>query len=239
LKPWYSGWVQTFVPIFGDEFMPISVNRAVKEGNFCKDIKLLIGHNEMEGALLIASFDILRGLLGRYLPPLPISPLISKRRVYFDIKNIFIDNDTIGIPIAEKFLEHYSENSYILNQNSIRKSAVHLFGNYLLTCPTILFGGHIVKNSLFTGKVFQYRLTHVITQSISKLSIWAEATHADDLPLLFGQPFKPIEWRFWSSSDRKLSKEIMDIWTHFAKYESVFGLKNIYSLLKKFFFQFQ
>ncbi len=236
MKPWYLAWMQLFVPIFGDEFIPISVNKAVKEGNFRKDIKLLIGHNEMEGVLFAQGFDIIRGLFGRYTPIVSKAPIISRRIVFNDIRKVFFDNDTIGVFVAEKFTETFSDNPFLLDQNGIRRSAVHAIGDYYSTCPTILFGGHIVKNSIFTGNVYQYRLTYANSLSVSKFSTWADVTHADDLVLVFGLPFKSFDRKFWTNEDRILSKQIMDIWTHFAKYESVLEQKNVFQYLNLIFF---
>ncbi len=237
MKPWYSAWMQLFTPIFGDEYIPISVNKAVKEGNFRIDIKLLIGHNEMEGALFTKGFDIIRGLFGRYIPIVSKAPIISKKIVFNDIRKVFFDNDTIGVFVAEKFTETFSDNPFLLDQNAIRRSAVHAIGDYYLTCPTILFGGHIVKNSVFTGNVYQYRLTYANSQSISKFSTWADVTHADDLVLVFGLPFKSFDRKFWTNEDRILSKQIMDIWTHFAKHKSVFKAEKSFSIFDfEFFF---
>ena len=216
-KPWYTVYIQHFTPIFGDELVPISINKAVKDGNFKKDIKILMGHNEMEGALFTQAFDLLRGLYGRYIPIVPIAPVISKAIVFNDIRDVFFDNDTIGIVIAEKFTETFHDEINRLDMNAIRRAAIHAFGDYFLTCPTVLFGGHMVDTQDFTGEIYQYRLTYAHTHSHSRLSIWADVTHTDDLALVFGNPFS--DYKLWSNADRRLSREIMNIWTHFAKHE--------------------
>ena len=174
-----------------------------------------MGHAEMEGALFASAFDIIIGLHGRYIPILPWAPIISKDLVYNDIRRYFFDNDTIGIEIADKFTENFAHERRH-DGNALRRAAIHAFGDYFLTCPTILFGGHLIDHNDFTGQVYQYRLTYAHKQSVSRLSIWADVTHTDDLALVFGSPFEdPL---LWTNSDRKLSREFMDIWTHFAKY---------------------
>ena len=215
-KPWYTAFIQEFTPIFGDEFVPISINKAVKEGNFRKDIKLLMGHNEMEGLFFASAFDLYKGLQGRYTPFLPIAPIISKEIVFNDIRQHFFDNDTIGLGIAEDFTKAFSKDNRFLDSNELRRSAVHSFGDYFLACPTILFGGHLVKNLDFKGVVYQYRLTYAHKQSIARHSVWAEVSHTDDIALLFGAPFTdPL---LWGEDDRRLSRVFMDVWTYFAKY---------------------
>jgi len=211
-----------FPPIFGDEFLPFSIPKALKDGNYRKDIKILIGHNEMEGELYAFIFDLLSQVLGNYIPSDSTTLAVTKNAIYSDIKNSFIDNNTFGDIVANKYTETFTDLSVLFNPNPIRRSAVYSLSDYIFVCPTILFGGYYAKNALPTGEVYQYRLTYASTQSISKNSVWAGAAHADDLPLVFGHPFRSLERFLWSDDDRKLSKKIMDIWTHFAKYESAF-----------------
>jgi len=218
VKPWYVGWLTPFLPIYGDEFIPISVNKAVKEGNFKSHINILLGHNQMEGLMFTFAIDVIRLLYGRYSPFLPISTAFTRDIVYNDIKNLFIDNETIGELIADRYTEGFSD-GFIFNQNDIRRSAVYSFSDFYLNCPTVLFGGHVAKSKSFSGKVYQYKFTYTSSQSISKLSVWSEATHNDELPLVFGKPFQSIESMSWFSNDRVMSDLMINIWTHFAKYK--------------------
>ncbi|CAG2117964.1 unnamed protein product [Medioppia subpectinata] len=213
-KPWYTVYIQQFTPVFGDEFVPISVNRAVNAGDFRKDIHILMGHLEMEGLLFTSAFDLGVGMAGRYLPFVPIAPVISKEIVYNDIRNYFFDNDTIGITIAEEFTKTFDSNPRLLDRNGLRRAATHAFGDYFLTCPTVLFGGGLVTSDQFVGRVYQYRLTYSHRHSISRYSTWSEATHTDDIALVFGAPFN--DRNLWTNGDRRLSKQMMNIWTHFA-----------------------
>ncbi len=221
-NPWYSAIFLEFVPMFGDKFMPISVPQALREGNFRNDIKILIGHVELEGAFFTVAFDLARFLKGRYVPELPFAPVITKNIVFKDIKNIFIDNETIGTNIAAIYTETFP--NYVLNpktRNWLRTTAVHAFSDYALTCPTVLFGNYFAKNSL-PGSVFQYRLTYANSRSMSAHSFWANVTHGDDILLVFGLPFSDVGF---TEDDKKMSSQMMDIWTYFAKYESVLNLR--------------
>jgi hypothetical protein len=217
--------------MFGDEFMPISIPRALKEGNFRKDINILIGHTEMEGAAFTVDFDFVRFLDGRYIPELDYVPLITKNIVFMDTKNIFFDNNTFGTTVSKEYTETFPEfelNKY--NGNRIRGSAVHAFSDYALTCPTILFGYYFAKNS-YSGSVFQYRLTYANSRSMCANSEWANVTHADDILLVFGTPFRSFGF---SDDDKKLSFQMMNIWTHFSRYESVLNFKNFGKFWKNF-----
>jgi hypothetical protein len=70
---------------------------------------------------------------------------------------------------------------------------IYALGDYGLVCPTVLFGGLFAKNALPTAKVYQYRLTYPNSQSFCNTSVWANVTHGDQLPLVFGQAFRPLE----------------------------------------------
>lgn len=176
----------------------------------------------MEGAVVLLLLDILTGLMGRYYTFTPRPLWITKSIVFNDIKNVLIENKTIAKQIAIDFTKPFGGLGVGLNPNPIRKAVVHMFGDYSLTCPTVLFGAYLRKRPEFSGNVFQYRLTSGTSQSISSYSNWAEVSHTDELPLVFGHPFKPYERVLWSDTDRKLSRQMMDIWTHFARYGFVF-----------------
>ncbi|XP_054161092.1 cholinesterase 1-like [Oppia nitens] len=215
-KPWYTVWIQQFTPIFGDQYVPISVNRAVKQGDFKKDVHILMGHVEMEGLLFTAAFDIVKGMSGRYLPFVGQPTRITRDLVANDIRQYFFDNDTIGVRIADEFTKTFDPDPDRLDRDGIRSAAVHAFGDYFLTCPTILFGGHIANNRDFRGRVYQYRMTSTHRYSISRNSLWANHTHTDDIALVFGAPFN--DHRYWTDDDRRFSRHVMDIWIYFAKY---------------------
>jgi carboxylesterase type B len=216
--PNYAGFEFPFVPIYGDQFMPISINSAMKSGNFANDKKMIIGHQEMEGAFFpieFAQYDTGH----RYLPFVPLALISNVNTCYNDIKNYF-QNDTIGVPVAGNYTIGFTNppslSSVLFNPNPIRRAVIHVLGDYALVCPTVLFGALFAKNALQTDSVYQYRLTYPSSQSLCKTSLWANVTHSDELPLVFGQAFRPIERLLWTDSDRKISKVIMNVWTYFA-----------------------
>jgi carboxylesterase type B len=215
-NPYYIAIVIPFKPMFGDEFMPLSVVQALSDGDFNNDINLIIGHNEMEGELFAFAIDVVTGLGGRYTPTVPTYPVLSKITVINDIQNYFINDNSIGIQIANNYTETFTDILGVLplsSTNPIRRSAVYSLSDYLLICPTILFGGYFAK---YFGDIHQYRLTYPNTFSTCKTSIWANVTHTDDLVLIFGQPFSPVVGVPFSDDDRNMSKAYMDIFTYFA-----------------------
>ncbi len=217
--PDYAAFEFPFVPIYGDEFTPISINIAMKSGNFANDKKIIIGHQEMESAFLSIVFEQY-DTGHRYLPPIPFSLILDVSTCYDDIRNIFFQNDTIGVPVAGNYTIGFTNppslSSVLFELNPIRRAVTHALGDYAFVCPTVIFGARFTEHTSPTAKVYQYRLTYPNSQSFCKTSVWANVTHNDELALVFGQPFRPLERLFWTDSDRKISKVIMDIWTYFA-----------------------
>ncbi len=76
--------------------MPISVVQALIDENFNNDIKLIIGYTEMESAIVAFAFDVIRGFAERFVPTLPTYVGLSATTVYNDLKNQFINDDSIG-----------------------------------------------------------------------------------------------------------------------------------------------
>jgi len=217
-NPYYGALKLPFETMFEDEFMPKSINQALQEGDFNNDINLMIGHNEMEGEFFAVVIDEGKGLGGRYIPALSTYPGLRKVTIFNDIKGSFIINVAFGIQVAPKYTETFNDNLFgvlpLRSINQIRRSAVHALGDYILTCPTVLFGGYFAKND---GNVHQFRLEYANSQSICRDSVWAEVTHLDDLPLSFGLPFEPSDRFTFSEDDKKMSRVMMDVFTYFAK----------------------
>jgi hypothetical protein len=214
--------VISFKPIFGDEFVPKDVVKSIRDGDFNHDIRIFMGHNEMEGSYFTYGYDKAFNLGQRYYPQNNYSSNISKTIIYNDINNVFIYNNSISDKIATAYTEQFNDtNSSDYANNLLRRSAVHAIGDYAITCPTILFGAKIVQQLRFRGKVFQYRLTYTNSKSDNSGSIWANVTHTDDLALVFGRPLNEIS-NGWTKKDVESSREMIYIWTHFAKYGFVF-----------------
>lgn len=51
----------------------------------------------MKSAFVAFSFDVIRGLRGWFVPTLPTYVGLSKTTIYIDIKNHFINDDSIEI----------------------------------------------------------------------------------------------------------------------------------------------
>jgi carboxylesterase type B len=211
------------------------VYKSIRDGDFNHNIRIFMGHTEMEGSHFVYDFDKALNLGQRYYPQNNYSSNISKTIVYNDINNVFIYNKSISDRIATAYTEPFNgTNSSNYENNLLRRSAAHAMGDYAITCPTILFGAKIVRNSRFKGKVFRYSLTYTNSKSDNYGSIWANVTHGDDFYLVFGLPLSEIS-NGWTEKDMEISREMIHIWTHFAKYGFVIRIISKISVEKNFF----
>jgi hypothetical protein len=131
---------------------------------------------------------------------------------------ISITNKTIDSSIAKAYTNPFSNTSPvdILTSNLLRRSASHAFGDYLITCPTIIFGAKLIMNSKFKGNVYQYRLIYINSKSPFYGRVWANTTHEYELPLVFGRPLSETS-NDWTQIDMIVNREFINIWTPFAR----------------------
>jgi hypothetical protein len=119
---------------------------------------------------------------------------VAKCSQLFFLRWLVWENDAIGIPRAAAYTSGFTDPATTLNLNPIRRSAMYSADDYALKCQTVLFGGNYAQCSIninSIGKVFQYKLTYAHSQSVfsSTASVWCNASHTDDLALVFGEPF--------------------------------------------------
>ena len=88
-------------------------------------------------------------------------------------------------------------------------------GDFALGCPTLLFGKKLVENDANT-RVFQYHYK-AGKAGADKLfcAKWMGVCHFDDIYPVFGIPFS--DYDNYSQSERKVSQEMIDIFSSFVK----------------------
>lgn len=104
------------------------------------------------------------------------------------------------------------------------------FGDYQLTCPTILYGSAFAAFNK-SNKAYAYRLTHPPTiHAFLDCKGWLGVCHGDDVILLFGFPIK-LRGIGFDEQDFKLSNDMIHVWTTFAKtgYKLFFNISDIFS----------
>ncbi|KAK7482270.1 hypothetical protein BaRGS_00026513 [Batillaria attramentaria] len=98
-----------------------------------------------------------------------------------------------------------------------------MYDEFSVVSPTIHELQLIAKNSVKPHYLFRFSFT-----SPNHLPpAWAGANHADDLPYVFGSPISNVSIPGldminvslgWTDEDRHVSKDVMTMWTNFAKY---------------------
>ncbi|XP_070551703.1 acetylcholinesterase-like [Ptychodera flava] len=86
-------------------------------------------------------------------------------------------------------------------------------GDMYFVCPADLSArAHFQAGS----NVYQYQMTHIPAKSLFKMK-WLKATHAEDIPFVFGYHFdSAMNWTM-SDDDVMMTLKIMKYWTNFAK----------------------
>ena len=98
---------------------------------------------------------------------------------------------------------------------------VELNGDSLFVCPTDRVARIHAQEG---GTVFLYQMTQVPTVSVYNTNGtqpgWLGATHAEDIPFVFGIAFDPELFYlspFVPDPEKALSVKFMEYWTNFAK----------------------
>jgi carboxylesterase type B len=190
---------QTFTPIFGEEVMPIKPSLALKEGNFNNNIDILFGTVKDEGSIFT------KGIL-EMVPSLS-NITVSKAKTAITLLFMLMKQ-----PYASEVAQFYTKGLKDSDEDQLHKAISQSFGDYHLTCPTILFGSAIAfKNK--NNKSYSYRMS--LKPSLPILNCEG-VCHGDDIVQLFGFPIKLRAIGF-TENDYKLSTDMIKAWTTFAK----------------------
>ena len=101
-----------------------------------------------------------------------------------------------------------------------------MYGDYNLVCPTMLFAHQYALHSSESNKFYSYRLVQPVTNGLYDCKPWMGVCHAMDLYYVFGKPIANSAINSsYSVNDYKLSKDIIQAWTAFAKYGNLSDTK--------------
>lgn len=171
------------------------------------DIDLIAGINSNEGSLLSALL----------LPPKDEALTIDhfKRGVQMADK-MFHELD------VQKVVDYYLKGIDTSNSSALRRAFYEFFGDLFMKYPTYLFAKQFALNTQKSGKnVYFYELTHhckTFAQMLRCDDEMSSTAHAMDLPFVFGWGFTPEMAQIFSDTDAQFSRDVMKIWTNFAKY---------------------
>ncbi len=142
-------------------------------------------------------------------------PIMQKTFNKTDIIDLMnsVTHPSIYTETAPKF---YLSNIDPNNETALIQRFSQFYGDLIITCPTYFFAKQFAENSP-KGKVYFYELTYVRNNSklyrfdTERMGIY----HGAELEFVFGLPFLDPESS--SEIDRNLSKNVMSLWTNFAK----------------------
>jgi carboxylesterase type B len=188
--------------------MPDSPALALKDGKFNRNLDLMFGTVSVEGALFVESLFPLQ--LDPDLPPENVTITVDQAKVLIGFMfQLFKEN--YGQEVADFYTKDLKES----DKDGIRKAVGDAFGDYHITCPTVLFGemyGHITK----ADRVFAYRVVQPPSIPVFlNCHGWMGVCHGDDVLYLFSFPIR-LRGIVFTEADYKLAVDMIKAWTTFA-----------------------
>ncbi|CAG2174984.1 unnamed protein product [Oppiella nova] len=186
-------------PVLGNQFLPISAQKAFADNKFNSDIDLMAGVTRDEGSVFISGF-------------VPNIDNMTLQDFMAGVKAL--DVMYHGIEIQE-IAEYYHQNSSW--SLFLRYAFSGLTGDIIVVCPTYTFAKQFAIAIKDSHRVYFYQLRDAseafapfMKCDINTMGI----CHGMDIPFVFGLPFiRPG----YLPKDVDLSKRVMDMWTKFAK----------------------
>lgn len=180
--------------------------KSLRSGDFKNNLNLMIGLAEDEGSNLLSMFlDPIK--FDKYNP----KPLAYEEAIN-DIENIF--NQTFDINGQEVAKVYFSGMSASNTGDILRRTMGMAIGDYIIGCPTILFGKEVHSNSP-ASHVYQYYFNSRAGDP-NKLfcSQWMGVCHFNDIYPVFGVPFYDSDR--YVDEERRVSQQMIEIFSAFA-----------------------
>ncbi|XP_050530967.1 acylcarnitine hydrolase [Daktulosphaira vitifoliae] len=101
----------------------------------------------------------------------------------------------------------------------------NLRGNYVKLATNKKYGSTAFRMAIFTSKrspTYMYRFEYKLrTTKVLVVPEWIDAAHMMELPFVWGMPFwTNLQNIDWSSADRRMSENMMNMWTNFARFSN-------------------
>ncbi|XP_070195108.1 cholinesterase-like isoform X2 [Littorina saxatilis] len=139
-------------------------------------------------------------------------------RILLFAKEFFPEQSQI---VANKIIAEYISTKDLPTPERCRDALIQINTDFDFIVPTILEQQQTVR-APGHAKQYLYEFTYRATHSTRPA--WAGVMHASELPFVFGQPFthdKFFAYNFpfnWTAQDMKVSMNMVNLWTDFAKY---------------------
>lgn len=166
--------LDSFFPVFGDEFVPERTDDALKNGHY-NAVDVMAGLTEAEGDFFVQFFT--NSLLN-----LSTAEGVTKSQVRVLVKVMLSSLFQVNI---KPVLDHYLKSIDQYNSDKLLQAGGDLLGDLNFNCPTTEFAKKIQdKNST----VYIYKFS--LRPSFGDWPNWVRTTHADDIFYSLGSMYK-------------------------------------------------
>ncbi|KAH9402134.1 hypothetical protein TYRP_016708 [Tyrophagus putrescentiae] len=169
-----------FWPVYGDENLPTMPGIALKEGKFNRNIDVLYGVSDREGSYFAAQ------ALPKLLSDHANLTVASTRADIADLVTKIWKKD-----YAKEVVDFYTGdlvNCLKVSEEELKIIYSNVWGDYILTCPTILFAQQLAEHSPPGNRYYSYRLMNGLHGKIPAQK-WMGVMHGQDWLVFFKVPF--------------------------------------------------
>ncbi|CAL1265509.1 unnamed protein product [Larinioides sclopetarius] len=186
-------------PRYGDNILPLNACESLIKGNF-ENIDILIGNTHDEGSTMITkAMKDTFGFFGEKHPK--INRTFGEQIIRKNFES-FPDTDAV----VKHYLGGLNEDDY----DKILYQVHTASGDYARVCPSVYMAESIAKKG---NKVLYYYFVH--RSSSAPWAPWMGTAHFEETPFVFGYPLRyPSNF---TESERVLSRQMIEVWTTFAK----------------------
>lgn len=226
-EPLFQLYKIPFFPHAGDEFLPELPHDMIYEpSTIGSQSEILLGNNEDEGSFFLHLFfpDVFTnefngtGSNNKNMFNLTINEL----QAYITQAYSFIPQNQAST-MSQFFLASASASK---DTSKMLKATHDIIGDSGFVCPAVLFSELL---SEYNVTVYHYLLNG--RPSNSPWNQWMGTTHLDEVPFIFGLPLKHP--KKYTKDEIDFSRNLINIWTTFAKTGKVFDSNQQLNLNKK------
>ncbi|XP_070550997.1 acetylcholinesterase-like [Ptychodera flava] len=196
-----------FSPVVDGNFLTASPEDLIRDRSFPKrGTDIMIGSLADEGMAFLIMF---------FLDNANDTEVFMNKTTYEAVSSLFLGSDKNTNPAVVDAIKLM----YVNWEDADSEDADYVEalsqtnGDLYFVCPADLSArAHFQAGS----KVYKYLMTHTPAQSLFKMK-WLKATHAEDVPFVFGYHFdSAMNWTM-PDDEVTLTLKIMKYWTNFAK----------------------
>nr|AFY08502.1 esterase 4 [Panonychus citri] len=181
--------------VYGDDFLPFTVNEAFDQDLYDDSVDLLVGTEKNEFSIFMAKLD------AKLFNPVDPSPTDYQTALGY-----------LALTFKQESLDYFRELYFgppTSDSAFLRSQLEKAYSDTALLCPTYMFGLKFAKDGQQSGKVFGYYRTQKAKSTMfppCDASSWMGTCHAGEIPFVFGFPFLDPNA---TQSERDLSSQVM------------------------------